>query len=396
MQLSKLHGFPLWEREVHFALLNDYGNLKSIFRAYAAGSLDGNANDMDMEEFHDFILECDLPTAEYGFDTMSLQYSEANQGSGDRVLELHEFLTMLVRIAFYRANPRSGMINVKRTEGHKDLGAEAVEVVPLPGCLTALMKQKILPLARRDNAAEFKTTVLVQPDVASVLAQERQRLRDWWELASGGKDKLEISRFTDELERALLYNDVNVADAKGGQHRCRFSVPHAKAAFCASCAEPMKGMDPEEVYETVARCGMAKYAQVTPLGAGQKVRGFIRNLLGEADEEEIVQEATGGPPVPPKPPPKQPKGVLPKAAAAAPPKAEPPPPAPKAASAPAPSAPVAAQTPTDSARPKLGSAPRPAAVPVIAPPPPDPDSSEDEEEEEEEEGGDLDEAEELE
>jgi hypothetical protein len=396
MQLSKLHGFPLWEREVHFALLNDYGNLKSIFRAYAAGSLDGNANDMDMEEFHDFILECDLPTAEYGFDTMSLQYSEANQGSGDRVLELHEFLTMLVRIAFYRANPRSGMINVKRTEGHKDLGAEAVEVVPLPGCLTALMKQKILPLARRDNAAEFKTTVLVQPDVASVLAQERQRLRDWWELASGGKDKLEISRFTDELERALLYNDVNVADAKGGQHRCRFSVPHAKAAFCASCAEPMKGMDPEEVYETVARCGMAKYAQVTPLGAGQKVRGFIRNLLGEADEEEIVQEATGGPPVPPKPPPKQPKGVPPKAAAAAPPKAEPPPPAPKAASAPAPSAPVAAQTPTDSARPKLGSAPRPAAVPVIAPPPPDPDSSEDEEEEEEEEGGDLDEAEELE
>ena len=67
-----------------------------------------------------------------------------------------------------------------------------------------------------------------------------------------------------------------------------------------------------------------------------------------------------------------------------------------ATTTPAPGAPVAAQTPTDSARPKLGSAPRPAAVPVIAPPPPDPDSSEDEEEEEEEEGGDLDEAEELE
>ena len=193
---------------------------------------------------------------------MTLHYSEANAGSSDSVLELHEFLTMLVRIAFYRANPRSGLINVKRTEGHAALGAEAIEVVPLPGCLTALLKDHILPLGRRDNAAEFKTTTLVAPDVAQVLSAERQRLLDWWELASGGKDTLELEPFISELEKALLYTDLSITDGSGSQHCCRFSIPQAKAAFCASCADAPKGMVPDELLEVVARCGVAKYKGV--------------------------------------------------------------------------------------------------------------------------------------
>ena len=251
-----------------------------------------------------------MPTKEYGFDTMTLHYSEANAGSSDSVLELHEFLTMLGRIAFYRANPRSGLINVKRTEGHAALGAEAIEVVPLPGCLTALLKDHILPLGRRDNAAEFKTTTLVAPDVAQVLSAERQRLLDWWELASGGKDTLELEPFISELEKALLYTDLSIIDGSGSQHCCRFSIPQAKAAFCASCADAPKGMVPDELLEVVARCGVAKCKGVAPLGAGAAVGAFIRNLLGEADEEQVVMEATGGapPPPPPKPPPKPPLG----------------------------------------------------------------------------------------
>ena len=39
---------------------------------------------------------------------MAKQYQAANQGSNDAVLELHEFLVFLIRVSFYRANPRYG------------------------------------------------------------------------------------------------------------------------------------------------------------------------------------------------------------------------------------------------------------------------------------------------
>ena len=90
LKMEDVHGFPQWEGEVHESLKKHYGALKSAFRAYAAGSLDGSATEMDMEEFHDFAIECDLPTKDYSFETMVLQYQYANQlsGAGDRVLEL--------------------------------------------------------------------------------------------------------------------------------------------------------------------------------------------------------------------------------------------------------------------------------------------------------------------
>merc|ERR1719305_1562420 len=109
LQLSALPGFPLWEKDVHDVLAANLESLQSIFRAYAAGSLGGSANEMDMEEFHDFVIEADLITDQYGFDTMSGQFTKANAGSNDDVLEFHEFLTMLVGISFFRANPQYGM-----------------------------------------------------------------------------------------------------------------------------------------------------------------------------------------------------------------------------------------------------------------------------------------------
>ena len=69
--LEGLHGFPLWEEEVHDLLQQHFGELQSVFRAYACGTLsaDAGTNDqMDLDEFNDFALECVLPTKEYGFN----------------------------------------------------------------------------------------------------------------------------------------------------------------------------------------------------------------------------------------------------------------------------------------------------------------------------------------
>jgi hypothetical protein len=413
-KINNIYGFPTWEKEVHAAVLGAYSELKSIFRAYSAGSLDGSATEMDMEEFHDFVIECDIPTKEYAFDTMVLQYQNANQGSGDRVLELNEFVAMVVRIAFFRANPQSGMINVKKGEGHEKMGADMSmgELQPLPGCLVKLLAEKIMPNARRDNAAEFKTKELVASDVAQVLDVERQRLLDWWEMVSGGKDTISMEMWLAELEKGLLFNDLSITDISNQEHRCRFSVPQAKAAFCAGCSLPASGMMLEEILEVVARCGVAKYKGVKAMALGQAVNAFIRNLLGEADEEMCVFEVTGGAPeraeVPkrPKPKPSPPKPKPKPAAAPAPPPAAPAPPAAPPAEPAAPTAPPAAAAaappdvsdaapPADAA---AAGAPEPASpakkkklkgagnpktkgIPGINPPPPEPDSSEDEDEE---------------
>ena len=44
----------------------------------------------------------------------------------------------------------------------------------------------------------------------------------------------------------------------------------------------------------VARTACDKYKGVTPMGPGAKVTGFLANLLGDDDEEDVVLAATGG------------------------------------------------------------------------------------------------------
>ena len=53
-------------------------------------------------------------TDQYGFDTMSGNFTKANAGSNDSVLELHEFLTMLVSISYFRANNVPGTTKASR------------------------------------------------------------------------------------------------------------------------------------------------------------------------------------------------------------------------------------------------------------------------------------------
>ena len=43
---------------------------------------------------------------------------------------------------------------------------------------------------------------------------ERQRLLDWWELASGGKEAIELDMWCAELEKALLFTRLALSRAK--------------------------------------------------------------------------------------------------------------------------------------------------------------------------------------
>ena len=82
LKLSELPGFPVWEKQVHDELAENFKSLRSIFRAYSASSLQGSARDMDLEEFQDFAIEADLATSQYGIETMLGQFTEVGCSFG--------------------------------------------------------------------------------------------------------------------------------------------------------------------------------------------------------------------------------------------------------------------------------------------------------------------------
>jgi len=285
LQLSTLPGFPLWEKEVHDLLALHLADLASIFKAYAASSLEGSATEMDMEEFHDFVIEANLVTDVYGFDTMTGQFTKANAGSNDDVLELHEFLTMLVRIAFFRANPQYGM-----RKGQDQKNADKFDEVPLPGCLSDLLTKLVLPNARRDtHAQEFTEKTWPMAEVQSALDAQKEAISTFYEMVSAGRPFLELGQWFEALSGKLLFSDVSIDGFV-----VRLTEPQARAAFFASAASPTEGLTPEELPVCIARTACDKYKGVTPMGAGAKVTGFLSNLLGEDDEEDVVLAATGG------------------------------------------------------------------------------------------------------
>ena len=294
LKLDSLPGFPLWESSVFDVLSTNLEALRSIFNAYAASSLEGSATDMDMEEFHDFVIESDLVTDAYGFDTMSGQFVKANAGSNDDVLELHEFLTMLVRISFYRANPQYGMRKGDDRKAQKNADQANAdqfgEEVTLPDCLTEMLNEKVVANARNETyAKEFTENTLPLPEVQDALAKEQENLTNFYEMVSAGKDGLTLEQWIGTLEKKLLFSNLAI-----DQYQVRLTEPQARAAFYAAAADPAKGLAPTELNACVARTGYDKYRKVSPMSAGDKVAGFLSNLLAEEDEEDIVLAATGG------------------------------------------------------------------------------------------------------
>ena len=280
VQVHMLPGFPLWEEAVYNMLRSQFEPLSSIFKAYSAASLQGSGDGMELDEFYDFVVETNLITDQYGFDTMSGQFTKANAGSDDNHLELHEFLTMLVRIAFFRANPQHGMRIGKDQKNADKFGEE----VPLPGCLNTLLCEYILPLARRDTyAAEFRREVLPLPEVQQALGAESGRLTTLYELVSEGRECLQLAQWVKLLESRLLLSDLSVHS-----YAVRLTEPQARWAFLLSAKDPTAGLTPEELSGCVARTACDKYRAVTPMSPGARVRAFLGNLLDKTDEEDAL------------------------------------------------------------------------------------------------------------
>ena len=217
---------------------------------------------------------------------MSGQFTKANAGSNDTVLEFHEFLTMLVRISFFRANPQYGMRKGKDQKNADQFGDE----VPLPGCLSEMLTEKVLVNARTETyAKEFKENTFELPEVKAALGEHLDGLSTFFEMTSAGKPTLELDQWIRALEGKLLFSNLKIDG-----YAVRLTEPQARAAWISACADPAVGCTPDELGACVARAGFDKFRHVTPLSAGAKVSGFLATLLGEDDEEDVVLSATGG------------------------------------------------------------------------------------------------------
>merc|ERR1719440_2288104 len=191
LMLDGLYGFPLWEAEVHDLLHANFRELASIFRGYCKslgeGSGDETAKTMDLEEFHDFVIDVGLetilktnPAAEpalYTFEMMKEQFTKADKsGKGlagpaaNSELVLYEFLNVCVRISFMRLNPEYGELTME----HQD------SLLPVPQCPERALKENILPKAHRDDAAEFRAKAMQLPEVQASLNDSRARLQTWY------------------------------------------------------------------------------------------------------------------------------------------------------------------------------------------------------------------------
>ena len=189
-----------------------------------------DALEMELEEFHDFVKETHLETRTVNFTIMTNAFTKANSansfeafeqrkkqkrsaavlieqkaaetkamikkaqtssgegiGEGDRFtteavwgerfkakkpdnrLTLVEFVGLLVRIAFLRANPKHGSYD------------NAQELDPLPGCLERMMEDYVIPLAKQDMSSVFREELAQDSAVQSVLHRYHDPLKQWYD-----------------------------------------------------------------------------------------------------------------------------------------------------------------------------------------------------------------------
>jgi len=363
MEIMDMYMWPLWEKEVHDILHPLFKELQLIFLAYTRSISEDSAEDameMSMDEFHDFVVDIGLETKQYKFDVMCNQFIKANatntaqvraqrqdekrdaqsrgnddpnwkkkekapkkvrgtelggEAARDQELVLYEFLAMLVRIAFWRANPDFGLWVDKDGDGVKDLQ----EPVPVPLALATMLNEVVLPKAKRENSAAFRETYMKDPELLEVLGAYNMKLETWFvsnvgkdTTASGTRRLLDFESWLSVVTSQRLVGEWEVEQLSAvtgdtstkGNIKIRLSIPTCKAAFMDSqdvaqlgVAQAHSGsaqavLDLDEFQECLARVAMSKYSAIKQLSPARKVEAFLQNFFKEFSEAEIMREAT--------------------------------------------------------------------------------------------------------
>ena len=300
MDLSKVHGFPLWEREVFEVLHSNFVDLYGLF-SYYAWSADGadaegyTAATMQQGELVDLALDCALATKAFPMTKIVATFDEVNRASPNvnSDLECSEFFHLLVVLAHARAN----------AEGPKP-------PVSVPAAVETLIHDHLSRTQRLEDIAPLVTELKADMATTAVLRVHEQALRSFFTEAVPYGPLMDERAFLKQLSAASLMKGVIVPLPTGRDARCDLTWLDASAAFHA-CASSEAGMLVGDYATCLALCGMIKFRNCSPMTAVQKVAGFLANLAGRMDEHDVLKTSLANAPPPPTPPPPQPTGSAP-------------------------------------------------------------------------------------
>ena len=238
--------------------------------------------------------------------------------------QLYEFIELLIRIAFWRANPYHGI--------HK----LATKLVPLPDCLHQMLHEVILPNAKQDDTEEFREKLRSDAHLQAAIRGLEPTLRPWFNAHTQTmflreqKRKLQFEQWQSLLKKGWgtcapgtagaqigyapgfnvgtweIYQDSEITGDERCRdtHDCALSFPFTKLAFInsqsldqmtvgqAKSTDDMVTLDYAEFEECVARCGLEKYKSVKGMRQPAMIVAFARNLVGEETTEESMNTAT--------------------------------------------------------------------------------------------------------
>ena len=199
MDLSHVHGFPLWEKEVFRTLHSSFSGIRSLFNQYAKHSGGAvSSKSLQQTELVNMALDCCLATTAFPMARVQAVFTLADVKddgkAGDQALELHEFLEAVVQLAFARANPQFGEV------GHK----RVAPAHPLPDCLHAMLQKNLLKRAKLDGLAKLKMQIQGDAAAQDALQGYRVQLKEVFERmakpdATSKRPVLSVTLFCQEL-----------------------------------------------------------------------------------------------------------------------------------------------------------------------------------------------------
>ena len=242
-----LEGLPHCPNEQILELVKEkYENLSAVFIHYCKQSeckTMEQSTRLRLAGFKKLVKDANLELKVYDLDMMCRLFMQMGGAKGigssaDETLSLgiEQFLTLMIRLAFGRDNPRY----VAAKESKKE------ETVPVLQCVQNMMNE-FLPRMHKGNAAEFRSALKGDGEAQSVIGSYSEKIDAWIKKLQEKAEKSNSDVYTQfvaylEEKGCLGTRSIETTEASGLQvtHKSSLTELQARHAF-------LDTQDPEQL-----------------------------------------------------------------------------------------------------------------------------------------------------
>ena len=345
IRMADIHGFPTWEGDACAVLHTHFAQLLRIFAHYAGVDAAGptapsllGSRELPLARWIDLIKACSICNRTFALHravnafhsgcSAAATNGATNESSAG--LTLPEFLSALMRLALWRANPLYAEARSIVEIGIVASNARAeAELLPLPDCLKSLLEGLILPNAARcAGPVHWQRAISTEAEAAALLPGLRDRLGDVLSKlvdhsdGSAGERAVSAERMVRLLDAAGLLGRLEVrqrkavtpqpndppvlfvADLPERVARLAFAdARHAVLADGTACvlrkAPAAREIELAHLEEFVCRVAAKKYAACySHMTLSQRLAATVDNLCGDEAPRKCIGRAVAMPPPP--------------------------------------------------------------------------------------------------